>query len=384
MIYCIPYLLLTAFFGGLSVYVETDGRESVRRYVNMVCIGVLLVFFGFRGYVMDDWISYYPAYQKCSWDYVNFNIFEYDISWGFEPGFTLLMMLCKTVSEDYQFLVFVCSLINTTLLFTFFKSRTDNFPFAIVLFLCFGGFVMNTNLLRNSISILLFVNSLQYITDKKPLPFFALNLLGLSFHVSSLIYFPLYFLLNRNYTVWVWGTVFLVANVVFLLHIPILVSFMELLLGDSEGRLQMMAASYTSGNMDEMKTFSVGYIERLFTGILVLCYYKKLCSMRKEGVIFINSYLLYISMSFFLSEFSEISLRMSNLFIFAYWIMWKDMTEVFSIENNRKLFMGFVCIYCALKMVGTTNLITAEYDNVLFGAKSYEERLYIHNRYSKN
>jgi hypothetical protein len=36
-----------------------------------------------------------------------------------------------------------------------------------------------------------------------------------------------------------------------------------------------------------------------------------------------------------------------------------------------------------LKMIGHTNVITSQYDNVLFGAKSYEERLYIHNRYGE-
>lgn len=56
---------------------------------------------------------------------------------------------------------------------------------------------------------------------------------------------------------------------------------------------------------------------------------------------------------------------------------------MFFILNNRRLFLIFIGIYFILKMIGTTNMITSEYDNVLFGAKSYEERLYLHNRYSK-
>ena len=47
------------------------------------------------------------------------------------------------------------------------------------------------------------------------------------------------------------------------------------------------------------------------------------------------------------------------------------------------LYIFIAAIYFILKMIGTTNMITSEYDNVLFGAKSYEERLYLHNRYSK-
>ena len=73
---------------------------------------------------------------------------------------------------------------------------------------------------------------------------------------------------------------------------------------------------------------------------------------------------------------------MSYLFMFAYWILWYDLVKCFAIESNRKLFLGFMFIYLSLKTVGLSNLITAEYDNVLFGIKTYEERLYIHNRYA--
>ena len=89
-------------------------------------------------------------------------------------------------------------------------------------------------------------------------------------------------------------------------------------------------------------------------------------------------------MFFLLSEFNIISLRMSGLFTFAYWIIWYDFLKCFSIKNNRKLYIAFVTLYCIMKMIGSTNMITSEYDNILFGSKSYEERLYIHNRYSKN
>ncbi len=88
-------------------------------------------------------------------------------------------------------------------------------------------------------------------------------------------------------------------------------------------------------------------------------------------------------MSFILSEFQVVSLRMAGLFIFSYWVLWGDLIKCFSIVNNRKLFMAFIGIYCSLKIIGSTNMITSEYDNILFGAKSYEERLYLHNRYSK-
>lgn len=158
---------------------------------------------------------------------------------------------------------------------------------------------------------------------------------------------------------------------------------MSFVLGDSEGKIQLMVDGYTE-KYDSSTTISIGYIERLMTGLLIFCYYDKLVKIRKENIIFINAYIVYFLMFFLLSEFNIISLRMSGLFTFAYWIIWYDFLKCFSINNNKKLYIAFVTLYCIMKMIGTTNMITSQYDNILFGSKSYEERLYIHNRYSKN
>lgn len=293
------------------------------------------------------------------------------------------MAICKALTNNYHFLVFICTLINVSLLLFFFKKRLDNIPLSFVIFLTFGGYVMSTNLMRNSIAILIFVNALTYLEQRKLLPYIGLCILAATFHVSALLYLPLYFIINYRYNKYVYLGLFIIANAIFLLHLPVITIILTHILGDVGGLVQMKIESYTSGNLDEMKTLSIGYLERLFTGIMIFCYYDKLYELREENKVFINLFLLYILASFMLSEFSEISLRVSNLFICAYWIIWIDMMECFSIKNNRRLYICFISLYCVIKMIGNTNLITSLYDNVLFGAKSFEERLYIHNRYSK-
>jgi hypothetical protein len=129
---------------------------------------------------------------------------------------------------------------------------------------------------------------------------------------------------------------------------------------------------------------SVGYLERLFTGLLVFFYMDKLYERRKENILFVNAILLYYMMFFLFSEFDEISLRMSYLFIFSYWVLWPELISCFSVENNRRLFSIFLYVYCIMKIIGSTNFVTAQYDNLLFGIDSYQERLYIHNRNNKD
>lgn len=381
--YSIPYIAIIIIFGLLSLFwIDTDSKNNKQAY-SLASIAIFIFFFGFRGFICDDWINYYPAFQNCSFDKVSFNLLEYNIEWGFEPGFTLLMAICKALTNNYHFLVFICTLINVSLLLFFFKKRLDNIPLSFVIFLTFGGYVMSTNLMRNSIAILIFVNALTYLEQRKLLPYIGLCILAATFHVSALLYLPLYFIINYRYNKYVYLGLFIIANAIFLLHLPVITIILTHILGDVGGLVQMKIESYTSGNLDEMKTLSIGYLERLFTGIMIFCYYDKLYELREENKVFINLFLLYILASFMLSEFSEISLRVSNLFICAYWIIWIDMMECFSIKNNRRLYICFISLYCVIKMIGNTNLITSLYDNVLFGAKSFEERLYIHNRYSK-
>ncbi len=385
MIYTIPYLLLLLFFFGLALYYEQAKDTETRNNISYGCLAVMLVFFGFRGFIFDDWQIYYSLFQDCSFENVWFNVYTYkNAHWTCEPGFTLLMATCKSLIDSYYFFNFVCTVIVTALLFNFFRQQKfDNLPFALILYLCFGGIIMSTNLMRNTIAIMVFINAIKYIDERKPIPFFLLCIVAISFHLSALMYLPTYFFLHRRINKWVFVGIFLIGNFIFLTHTSIFLKVMSVFIGTDSGRLSDMLEDYTSGTMDQATGISIGYLERLFSSFLIFCYYNRLVEVRKNNAIFINSFILYFVLTFYFSEFKEASLRMSYLFIFAYWILWRDLVYCYSIENNRRLFAGFLFLYCMLKMVGHTDIVTSEYDNVLFGAKSYEERLYIHNRFGE-
>lgn len=380
MIYSIPYVLIILIFGGLAIHHQSSDDQNTKKRIEHACIGIMIFFFGFRGFVCDDWISYYPAFQKCDIEDVFINPFDSRRE-IFEPGFTFLMYLCKIIYDDYFFMSFVCTCINTILLVLFLRNRTECIPFAFVLYLCFGGYLMNTNLMRNSISILLFVNALQYLEGRKPVPYFLLCMLALLFHISAIVYFPLYFFFHIRCNKWIYATLFIIGNIIFLFKIPVFLSLISIVIGGAGERLQMLIEAYTEGEYGEVASvLSIGYLERVFTGVLIFCYYDKLVAIREENKLFINAFIGYIIIILYFGEFQILSQRLANLFIFAYWIIWYDFLKCFSIENNKKLFMVFLTLYCIMKIIGMTNMKASEYDNVLFGAKSYEERLYIHQQ----
>lgn len=381
--YAVPYITVVAALGVMAVFYEYAPDSSTRRKLTLCCYILLLFFFGFRGFVADDWQIYYAEFQKCSVDSLSFNIVNTAEQWDFEPGFTLFMFLSKSLFNNYFFFQFLCTIVNLVLLHRFFKDKVSNHPFALVLFICFGGYVMMTNLLRNSIAILIFANALPLIQQRKVIPYFLLCTLAVTFHSSSFTYFPVYFLFRYKYSRWFFLALFLAGNLFFLLHVKVFIPITSMILGDESGMLQDAVTDYTTGEMGEATRLSIGYLERLFTGLLIFGYYNRLEQVRADSRLYVNCFMAYFCMVFFLSEFEIMSQRMANLFIMSYWILWGDLIKSFVYKNNKHLFVAFISVYCTLKLVGMTNLVTSDYDNILFGSKSYQERQLIHRRTPK-
>ena len=145
--------------------------------------------------------------------------------WYFEPGFTLYSSLVKTIIPNYFGWVFINTLIDLCVFNYVFKRYTDSSILPLLFFLAFNGLYIEFNLYRNIKAIDLFLLSLPYLEKKKPIPYMLLNICGMTFHMSSAVYLPLYFIINREIPKIVrWGGV-IFANIVFLCQISIISDF---------------------------------------------------------------------------------------------------------------------------------------------------------------
>ena len=372
MIYSIPYVLLVVFLGFLAIllYQRKDDKELCHK-ITILGILVYFLFFAFRGFINTDWMTYYVEFDKCSWDL----LFNYELGKSREPGFLLFELLCKSLFDNFHFFVFMGMVVNTALLIPFFKRYTDNVLLALTIFLVFEGFVINANLMRNSISIFIFLNAIQYLQRREALRYFGMCLLAVTFHFSAFVYFPMYFFLHRSLNKWVYLAIFLTCIAVFVLHVPIFLGLVKRT-GIGGAFIEDKIEVYTE--IGSARGFGMGFIERLITGGLVFCYFQKLKDIRPENNIFVNSLVAFFLAIFLFSEFAEISKRIYILFIYAYWIIWNDLIKCFYYERNRYLFCTFVGLYCLLKTVTTLNEPIHQYDNLLMGGiKSYQERKYI-------
>ncbi len=372
MIYALPYLLLVCLYGTLAVFYHRSEDDKTRLYLEIASIGIFIFFFGFRGFVFFDWTMYYQHFYNIP-DFRT--LMTMDVSkWATNPGYVLLNVACRAVVPNYHFFVFVCTSICAILLMRFFNKYTDNIPLSFMLMLSINGIMTFTDLMRNSLSILLFLNSLQYLYERKPLQYFAINLLGLTFHTTAIIALPLYFFLHRRINRWILLGLFLAANTMYLMHVPILKTLIGLVADIVAPSLKSWLEDYTTMDKDAGFNLGIGY-ERIITALLLFFFIDKLRDMRKENDIFINSTYLYLILFLVFSEFTSVSLRLSTLFSFGYWVIWGDLIKCFEFKSNRHLFALFLGVYCLMRTYSATNMQLAEYENILISAKPYNERI---------
>lgn len=370
--YSFPYLAL--LFVLVFLYLnEAHYIKAVSTKTAQKCSLMLLIcFFGLRGHLNTDFISYYPFFQHLPtlWDVEKIGSNRYEI------GFVLYSSFIKSLFPNYFAWVFVNTVIDLSILFAIFKRYSPSIVLSLIVFFSFYGIVIETNLYRNSKAIMLFLLSLSYLQERRFLPYLLLNILGCLFHLSSLIYIPLYFVLNKEIPrSCIWGG-FLFANVAFYLNIGFSTQLDGLLsVIDRFLSLNLLDKSVEWQNDVDMGMaygFSIGYLERTFSFIIFSLFYNRMKAKSRYVVPFYNSFFLYYVLFHLLSPISsEIMMRIAYLFCFSYWLLYPTLCATV----HKKYIICFLILLCTMKIAQDGRLRNMEYQNCLFGnCDTYSER----------
>ncbi|MCM1078148.1 MAG: EpsG family protein [Bacteroidales bacterium] len=375
MIYSIPYLIFLIYLLTLAVIIS-EKKEDDQLCRNLTNLGIasFLVFFGCRGYIWHDWTAYTGLFDKASWsDIANYNYFKHS-----EPLWFVLMRTFKTFVNNYYAFAFLCSLINTILLVRFFKRYSISLLFALATYVAFSGFEISINLMRNSMAMFIVLNALPYIEERKIGKYMLACAVAAGIHLSSLVYIPLYFILNRQINKWVFIGLVIACNAVLFSNIAIVMKLAEAI-GFNNEIFESKLSIYSDFGMYASSRFVL--LQRFLICLMVFCYYDKLTEMSKSNRMFINALLIYIIGSYLTSEFSEMSNRIGILFSFSFWILCGYLIKCCFYINNRRLFMGFMGFVLMFNTYITTAENIKEYQNWLFGtADSYEAKRSFYNK----
>ena len=371
--YSIPYIIVVTLYLLLSLLtVSKRGKNRFSSHVRVLCVTLFVCFIGLRGFIGSDCYVYYYYFQKSS----QLSVFS---DTHYEPGFVILLKIFNGLGFSYSCYQFLMGLIIGSILDVFFRRYSTNYALAWLAFFAFGGLIIAVDLQRNIISMSLFMISLPFLWRKRLIPYLCLNIIGMFFHSSAILYIPFYFIAHRDIKRNMLIAIFIICNILFLTGNGILSLLMNTIGKGLGGDYYDIYLRYTL-SYNFAKGISIGYIERTITFLLVYIFYNRILRFNTYNRMFVNMFLCYYIAYFLLADIEVIAQRISLLFKISYWILIPTLFYVMKYRNNRILYLTYLMIYSFIWTAFTTNNINFKYDNILTGSSSYEQRVSETNR----
>lgn len=159
----------------------------------------LVALMGFRYEVGGDTLTYMNWYKWAS-DLDSWQFF--DIKSPYEPGFTFLAAVAKSINKEFYVLQLIHAIIFNSMLF-YFISTYSRYRFSALL-MCFLMYYLyfSTEILRESIPVFIFILNIKSFINRKWTRYYIGIIFCIFFHLSSsiLLLLPLARNLKFNYT----------------------------------------------------------------------------------------------------------------------------------------------------------------------------------------
>lgn len=339
----LPYFIVFTILLIASLYYQKV-NESIKISIRWICINAFIIFFSFRGDIGDDYIYYFKYYNIVSIS----NLLLY------APGYGVLNLIFSFFNIPFHcFLVFL-SIITNGMLAIFLWNKNINFPLAFLVFFALGGIVNEVDFIRNIICILLFAYSTSYIRKQNYKKFLLLNLGGLLFHYSALIYIPMYWLFQRSMNKAYYAKIMCICFLLSFFKLPLL-DFIPICLKSIDFFCLEHIQKYFVLNENQELLFSFGTIERVLTGFAIYYYYDRFKSER-YGQILISSYTIYFACYEVLTKYAVLATRFANLYVFCYWLLWPLIVDYQSTTKRRIFVTSIMCFYMICRLIGLSSL----------------------------
>lgn len=164
--------------------------EHKQRFLYCWVVGIFLTFIASVRDVTTgvDVVGYAEAFHYLSglsWT----DLFQY----GWEPGYLAYNKIISLFFSDEQALLVVTAILTTTG-YAMFICRYSKIPWlSFFLFICLAYFSMSISILRQSLAMVIILNSLKYVLERKKLKYFFSVGLASLFHMTALVCVLIYF-----------------------------------------------------------------------------------------------------------------------------------------------------------------------------------------------
>lgn len=204
-------------------FIKSNKGKKVNFFIILI---VLILLAGLRYRVGGDTLRYIDMYEYIP-TIKNFS-FNDTIFGKFQPLWTLLSSLTKSISPNFIVLQIILALIvNTTMLF-FFKNNTKYYFTAILLYFLYFYGNLNFEILRESLAISMFLISIKYYKQSKWILYYICVIIAFFFHYSAIILFFLPLIKKINLRLYYLLLIFIVGaslNTLFMKNLSVFTGF---------------------------------------------------------------------------------------------------------------------------------------------------------------
>lgn len=264
----------------------------------------------------------------------------------FEYGYILFNKLLSLISQNPQTILYAEATVCVSCVSYFIYKNSKKTFDSIIYFICLGSMMFMLSGFRQSIAMSICLISVEFIKEKKLIPFLICILLAYSFHQSAIIFLISYFIINSN---------FKLKHNLFLISI-----FMVVLLFNEQ--IILIANRLFNRNYS-------GYVGSSFNGIMYIVIYIIIILMslitkkenNNDNKISLNMTILS-SIFFVFGYFIEISQRISWYYLFG---VSSALPNIYSLVSNKKsaliIRVMFLTLAIAIFVHRFSNNVYSEY-----------------------
>ena len=182
--YIIVYILLSMFL------VLENSKIKYKKIFFYGSLILSIFFISFSYYIGADWDNYYINYKFLPTLYEGY--YELPAYINFEIGFQKYTIFMKTFFS-YDTYRIISSIVDIIITYKIAYKYSKKPITLMSLYIPLNFFLIEVEALRQAKAICIFLYSTKYIIEKKLIRYIILNMLGVTFHFSALILFPLYY-----------------------------------------------------------------------------------------------------------------------------------------------------------------------------------------------
>ncbi|WP_156290947.1 EpsG family protein [Oceanobacillus salinisoli] len=157
----------------------------------------LIVFNGLRSLnIGNDTNRYYSIYLRIkeSYSFRDFLLIDTDF------GFKLLQKVTLLFTEDFHIWLLFVALFTFIPLGLFIYRNSTGYFFSYLLFIGMGYYAFSFTGTRQTIAMIIVLLSYKYILNKNLFKFLVILILAVSFHSSAIVFLPMYFVAQVNFS----------------------------------------------------------------------------------------------------------------------------------------------------------------------------------------